>query len=182
MYTEADQQALAKAQAEFKKEYQIRSGTHTLISLGVSLVMIAVMIICLLQFVFIIQPVYGNGMSPTIADGQYIVANRLAYQMRQPQRGEIILSSGRIYRIIGMPGETIKFYGGHIYINDTLVEEEYILDGTLTYPVYQNEEIIIPDDSYFVLVDNRQNYDDSRQGRVLSTAQLGNVSKIMFVF
>lgn len=182
MYTESDVQALAKAQAEFKKEYKIKSGTHTLISLGTSLLMLIVMVTVMLQFVFILQPVYGDGFAPNITESHYIVANRLAYKMRQPQRGEVILTDGRMYRIIAMPGETIKFYGGHIYIDGQLVEEEYIPDGVLTYPVYQHTEMTVPENSYFVMTDNRQNYDDSRQGLFLAQTQIDSVSKVMFVF
>ena len=180
MYTEADAAALAKAQAEFKKEYHFRTGIHTVISLGVSLIMLIITAAILYLFVFDIMPVYGDGMSPTMKSEQYIVANKLAYQMRTPQRGDVVLAGGHIYRIIGMPGEEIEIYGGHLYINGDKVTEEYLYSDVLTYPVVQKECMTVPENSYYVLCDNRKCYDDSRQGVFLNPDAIS--SKIMFVF
>lgn len=111
--------------------------------------------------------VEGFSMVPTLQDGEFVLVNRLAYQMGTHQRGDIIVfhhPSGQkqedlIKRIIGLPGDHIRADGGSIYVNDVqLKEAEYTKDP----PAYTGDWIV-PDGQLFVLGDNRNNSSDSHQ-------------------
>ena len=68
-----------------------------------------------------------------------------------------------IKRVIGLPGEHIEIKNGKVYINDELLEEDYLQDGIVTddgngYCI----DIIVPEDTVFVMGDNRTQSTDSR--------------------
>jgi signal peptidase I len=114
----------------------------------------------------------GPSMNHTLQNGQQIVVNKVIYRFHQPERGDVIVfdppinpKEEYIKRIIGLPGESVEIKGGVVYIHKK--------DGTvltLAEP-YTAEPArgpfngdIIPENSYFVLGDNRNNSSDSRGG------------------
>lgn len=108
--------------------------------------------------------VEGYSMEPTMHTGQYLLVNKAAYLLGQPQRGDIIVfrfprdpSRDFIKRIIGLPGETVEVKNGVVYINGMPLDEPYIRER----PAYTYPPKVVPQGHYFVLGDNRNNSHDS---------------------
>ena len=111
--------------------------------------------------IFSFNMVEQTSMLPNISG--LIVSNRLAYVTRDPARGDVIIfrENGRILvkRVIGIPGDTVAFYGGRVILNSCLLEEPYLSDDIMTDG---DGFYTVPEGMYFVLGDNRDNSDDSR--------------------
>ncbi|MCI6017422.1 MAG: signal peptidase I [Clostridiales bacterium] len=121
--------------------------------------------------------VIGNSMVPTLADGDNLIVDKISYRFRDPERFDIIVfpspdEPGKNYikRIIGLPGETVQIDGDVIYINGQLLEENYGAEP-MQYSGTAQEGVILGEDEYFVLGDNRNVSKDSRYDIV------GNISR-----
>ena len=143
---------------------------------------------------YIISIVQSDSGFPTIAVGDYILGDYGFYNSQEPTYGDLVIFSmpdgGRyIYRIIGMPNDTLSIENQLVKYNNkelssklisTLFYEEYemelfieTLPNGVKYkfvrsktPLFQEndtiEEIIVPNNSYFLLGDNRNFSFDSR--------------------
>jgi len=87
----------------------------------------------------------------TLKDGQILRANYIAFT---PERGDIVIYEDHgvpiIKRVIGLPGESIEITNGQVIVNRIPLHEEY----TNGLP-RDLEPVTIPDDSYFLVDDNR---------------------------
>ncbi len=91
-------------------------------------------IICYLLFGFLLIPlrIQGHSMVPTYHDGSFAFCWRLQYLFSPIQRFDIVTVryTGRsvmlLKRIIALPGETLEFRQGKLYVNEQLIEEPYV--------------------------------------------------------
>ena len=105
----------------------------------------------------------GASMEPTLQSGEFVIVNKLAYLFGEPTTGDVIVfhfprdpDQEYIKRIIGLPGDRVEIKNGEVYVNDQVLDEDYIAAS----PVY--EDILeVPGDSLIVLGDNRNNSSDS---------------------
>ncbi len=130
-------------------------------------ILVALAIYGLLQLTVGSFRVYGVSMLPTIQPNEYIMVNKAAYFVQQPQRGDIVvLHSPRepgidlIKRIIGLPGDTVEVKEQRVFVNGTPLNEPYIAES----PNYALPPKQIPPEQYFVLGDNRNHSLDSHIG------------------
>ena len=104
-------------------------------------------------------------MQPTLFAGNFVVVNKLSYQFGEPIRGDIIVFryppnpelDPYIKRVIGLPGEHILVEDGKVFINGVRISEPYLETQT-----QQGGEWTVPQESLFVMGDNRNNSSDSR--------------------
>lgn len=131
----------------------------------------------LVHFVAQRTEVIGGSMEPTLLEDDQLIADKISYRFRDPERFEIIVfpyeykkNTYFIKRVIGLPGETVQIdEAGNIYIDGEILEEHYGKD-VIRDPGRAAEPIVLGEDEYFVLGDNRNNSEDSR------SAGIGNVS------
>ncbi len=131
----------------------------------------AVIVLSWLLITFVAQrtDVNGSSMYPTLEDGDQLIADKITYRFKDPERFDIIIfpyqladNTYFIKRIIGLPGETVRIDDeGNIYINGTLLKENYGYER-MEYAGLAANEIQLADDEYFVLGDNRNVSEDSR--------------------
>jgi signal peptidase I len=129
--------------------------------------------------------VTGISMLPTYADHSKKWVNRLAFLWHEPRRGDIVVISYNrgagpsfhlepphvmlFKRIIGLPGETVAFAGGHVLINGAVLSEPYE-----TLPCsWSRRPVTLAPDEYFVVGDNRSMPQDYHTFGICKRYQIG---------
>ena len=144
-----------------------------------SLFLLAVLVLTLLLVKYVGQRtvVIGQSMERTLFDGDNLIVDKISYRFRDPERFEVVVfpylyeeKTYYIKRVIGLPGETVRIEDGTIYINGVPLNENYGVEK-IKNPGRASEEIVLGEDEYFVMGDNRNNSKDSRDPSV------GNVKK-----
>ncbi len=170
-----------------------------------------VLLIVLVLRSFLVEPfqIPTGSMIPTLEVGDFILVNKFAYGVRlpiigtkladvaDPQRGEVMVfippheNKYYIKRVIGLPGDTVRFEDKNLYINGDMMPKAFVedilvdtsigdLDGTLhtetingiEHPVQHINAAgngrsrttwVVPNGHYFMMGDNRDNSSDSRE-------------------
>ena len=111
-----------------------------------------------------------SSMEPSFYEGQRLVVNKAVYIFSDPERGDVVIfraPNGRqddfIKRVIAKPGDTVEVKNRAVYVNDVKLNEPYI-ESPPTYTMAKKE---VPDNSYFVLGDDRNHSNDSHHGWLL---------------
>lgn len=141
----------------------------------------------------------GNSMESTLSDGDYIIS----IKDNNIKRGDIVITKLTplkemcntfdeyiIKRVIGVPGDTVKYTKEGLYINGTYIKEEYTIgipfsdseydqdffiikedDSSLTGRIIEYHSVI-PEGYYFLMGDNRNNSLDSREYGLFSQEEI----------
>jgi len=156
---------------------QISLVAYTVLALGLAL---------LIRF-FVAAPyvVSGASMEPNFQDWNYLIVDRISYDIGSPQRGDVIVfnlpqdpSRALIKRVIGLPGETVELSGTAPTV--TIVNSAHPDGFTLQEPYLDPQDlggasdmrVTLGADEYFVLGDNRKVSADSRLWGTLPRADI----------
>lgn len=165
-----------------------------------------VLLVVLLLRSFLVEPfqIPSGSMRPTLEVGDFILVNKYAYGLRlpvthtrfvemdDPQRGDVMVfrfpnepSVNFIKRVVGLPGDTVRYEDKQLFVNGEpvpkrLIEEgpaaapqEWLMEerlGEISHRIYNNprdpgprvRELVVPDGHYFTMGDNRDHSNDSR--------------------
>ena len=118
-------------------------------------------------FIGSVAMVDGRSMAPTFEPGASIYTIPISTPL---ERGDIVLvddgnTDYALKRLVGMPGETVHLWRGHVFINQKMLVEPYLPKHTYTSP-YDKIGISVFElgtEQYFVLGDNRPYSVDSRK-------------------
>ncbi len=117
------------------------------------------------SFILQISYIPTGSMIPTLNEREAVLVLRVPYYFREPKRGEIIIfkypedpTKEYVKRLIGLPGDKIEIKNGVVYVNGNPLEEPYVQNKTSD----NYGPITVPQNSYFVLGDNRPVSVDSR--------------------
>ena len=158
----------------------------------VSLAVAIVAVLLIRSFLFTIIRVDGPSMSDTLLDGDRLFVTVLDMKLNGPDRFDVVICKypGKkdqyVKRVIGLPGETLSVREGVLYINGEAVEEPFLSDERterFDRAVCSFGPIEIPEGSYFVMGDNRDNSNDSRAvGFISGDMVIGKVRQILLPF
>lgn len=114
----------------------------------------------------------SGSMLPTLEINDRLVVEKVSFRFNEPARGDIIVfwppesltppgqrRDAFIKRIVGLPGDMLEIRDGQVIVNGEVIEEDYIKEpSNYTWGPQQ-----VPDDSFFVLGDNRNSSFDSHE-------------------
>lgn len=125
-----------------------------------------------------------GSMRPTLVEGDIILVNKFIYgakvpfigwrlpSLKEPQRGDVVVfvypqnpKKDFIKRLVGVGGDSIEIKSGTVYVNN-----RPLMDPAFDQRYYYNrggfaeegQQVMVPEDSYFVLGDNSASSQDSR--------------------
>ncbi|MFD2761998.1 signal peptidase I [Lentibacillus juripiscarius] len=134
---------------------------------GKAILIAVILALFLRTFVFATSVVDGESMEPTLEDGETVLFNKFTYLFNEPERGDIVIIKkplkNYVKRVIGMPEETIAVKNGALYIDGKAYEQAFTSNERLQ-STGRFGPIKIPENSYFVMGDNRAISKDSRNG------------------
>jgi signal peptidase I len=126
--------------------------------------------ISVLIITFLYQPVRveGTSMLPRLEDRDRLFINKFVYHVESIQRGDVVVfhyprdpEKSYIKRVIALPGDRLWIDHGEVWLNGKPLLENYVPDR------YRDNrsmtEMVVPDDSYFMMGDHRSISSDSRE-------------------
>ncbi len=132
---------------------------------------------------FIITPIQveGRSMYPTLDGGELMLLKKYDTNYK---RFDIVVVNNNvegdslIKRVIGLPGETIKYKDNTLFINNKVINDEYAFGETENF-----KEVTLDKDEYFLMGDNRSVSLDSRTIGVIKKREIeGTVGIVIFPF
>jgi signal peptidase I len=146
-----------------------------------TLVSAAVYATLIVTFGFQVARVEGQSMVPTLEDQDRLIVNKLAYQLHDPEVGDIVMlyypedpSKSFVKRVIGKEDDTLRSVGGKVYRNDIPLDDSFIPQEYRSLDTWG--PTVVRRGFYYVMGDHRSNSSDSRSwGEVPKKYIIGKV-------
>jgi signal peptidase I len=148
---------------------------------------ISILLFAAINFISARIRVESVSMRETLHPGDFVLVNRIAYQIGDIttgniKRGDVVVfeppfaaPEPYIKRVIGLPGEVVSIQDGNVYIDDVLINESYIQNQFYSDGTWQ-----IPQEEIFVMGDNRNNSSDSRSWGSVPIENI--IGKALFIY
>lgn len=125
----------------------------------------AVIIVIILYFVFFPVKIEGFSMGKTLSDGDRVFVSRVMTAMKLYDRGDMVVFKHHtgektikmVKRVIAVEGDRVQIEEGKVYVNEALLQEDYITGNT-----EGSIDTVVGENKIFVLGDNREGSVDSR--------------------
>jgi signal peptidase I len=139
---------------------EVISGVQTLLSAAVYATLIV-------TFGVQVARVDGQSMSPTLEDHDRLIVNKFAYEIGDPQPGDIVMlyypinpDKMFVKRVIAKENDTVRIVDGRVHVNDLPLADEYVPEQYRSHDDWG--PTVVPQGYYFVMGDHRNNSSDSR--------------------
>ena len=149
-----------------------KSSGNTIMSYILCIALAVAAAFAIRTWVIVPTHVSGSSMQPTLQSNDKILTSPLPYILGEPQHGDVIVfpapdtaeeeSVYYVKRIIAMPGDHLEIAGGNVYINEELLDEDYLLESYTGGYI----DTLVPEGCLFVMGDNRRVSHDSRDDNV----------------
>lgn len=178
---------------EQKKERRRKIIREILIYLG-EIAVVILLAWLIVHFTMKRASMIGSSMESTLVNGEDVMVNKTSYLILSPSRESVIAfypeqeegdteelddSSILIRRVVGLPGEKIQIKDGKVYIDGNVLEEKYGFE-IMESGGRASTEITLGEDEYFVLGDNRNDMDDSRNDSFTVVKKENIIGKVIF--
>ncbi len=125
----------------------------------------------------------GVSMEDAIAHNQKVLVNRSSYLLFAPKVGDVVVfkqgTNAHMYikRVVATPGDAVQIVNGQLYVNDALVDDGF---DKIADPGIAEEKIVLGEEEFFVMGDNRNNSEDSRSSNVGAILRSQIIGKAWF--
>ncbi len=142
---------------------------NPLVELAKTFIMAGLLAFGIRTFVAEARYIPSSSMEPTLQINDRLIIEKISYHFQDPERGDVVVfnptqtlkaqnfNDAFIKRVIGTPGDKVEVKAGHVYVNNQLIQEDYIAQP----PDYEFGPATVPEGNYLVLGDNRNNSYDS---------------------
>ncbi len=155
-----------------KKKKKKNSAGHEVLSFIMDLVICMAVVLVVTNYVVTPVQVKGSSMYPTLEDSSLGFSDIIGYRISGIKRFDVVVvyleekNEYLVKRVVGLPGETVSYKDGQLYINGEAVDEPFFdedyKDSYGSAFMSDVDPITLGDDEYYCLGDNRPHSSDSR--------------------